>query len=213
MIPVDKGGIAVFADESRAGFRRPMGVSFYSNPNNGKHYVLVSRKTGPDSGYIYQYELRPDGIDVAATLVRKFGKFSGKKEIEAIAVDHELGFVYYADEGFGIRKYHADPSRGDAELSLFGAEHFRDDIEGICIASYKDSSGYLIVSDQGANSFNVFSRENNEFVRKINLGTRETDGCEVTTSALGERFPNGLIVSMNNDRNFFFHSLDSLNLN
>ena len=212
MIPVDKGGIAVFTDESRAGFRRPMGVSFYSNPHNDKHYVFVSRKIGPDTGYIYQYELVSDGIDVVATLVRKFGKFSGLKEIEAIAVDHELGYVYYGDEGIGIRKYHADPAKGDQEISLFGGEYFTDDIEGICIVRKEGSEGFLIVSDQGDSSFNIFRRDDNTFVKKINLGTESTDGCDVTNKALGNKFPNGLFVSMNDQRNFFYHALDSLKL-
>lgn len=43
------------------------------------------------------------------TLVRKFGTWSGKKEIESVAVDDELGFIYYSDEGVGVRKYAADP--------------------------------------------------------------------------------------------------------
>ncbi len=48
---------------------------------------------------------------VKGTLVRKFGLFSGKKEIESIAVDDALGYVYYSDEGYGVRKYYADPSK------------------------------------------------------------------------------------------------------
>jgi hypothetical protein len=36
--------------------------------------------------------------------VRRFGDFSGIGEIEAVTVDDELGFVYYADEAAGIHK-------------------------------------------------------------------------------------------------------------
>ena len=32
-------------------------------------------------------------------------------EIEAVAVDDAPGYVYYADEGNGTHKYHADPDR------------------------------------------------------------------------------------------------------
>ena len=34
--------------------------------------------------------------------------------LEAIAVDQQLGFVYYSDETVGIRKYAADPDGADA---------------------------------------------------------------------------------------------------
>ena len=70
-----------------------------------------------------------------ATFVRYFGAFSGTGEIEAVAVDDALGYVYYADEGNGIRKYHADPDHRDAasELAHFGRTGFRADREGIAI--------------------------------------------------------------------------------
>lgn len=43
-------------------------------------------------------------------------------EIEAVAVDDALGYVYYADEGDGIHKWHADPDHPEAnrELAVFG---------------------------------------------------------------------------------------------
>ncbi|MGB5383078.1 MAG: phytase, partial [Lutimonas sp.] len=113
---------------------------------------------------------------------------------------------------FGIRKYYADPEKGDTEISLFGGEHFKDDLEGICILKTEDNKGYLIVSNQGDNSFNVFKRDTNSFVKKINLGTKETDGCDITTVSLGEKFPNGLLVTMNDEGNFFFHDPQTLGL-
>ncbi len=67
---------------------------------------------------------------VSAKLIRKFGRFSGKKEIESIAVDNELGYVYYSDEQFGIRKYYADPEKGDNEVAVFGQGDYKEDNEG-----------------------------------------------------------------------------------
>ena len=212
MTPLDNGGFPVFEDADAIALRRPMGVSIYENPENNKFYAIVSRKEGPTEGYLYQYEILPSGKNVTLSLARKFGNFSGEKEIEAIAVDDELGYVYYSDEGVGIRKYYADPSMGDEELGLFGGEFFKDDIEGISIAYTSGTDGYLIVSDQGDNSFNIFKRNDNSFVKKLNLGTLETDGCEVTTEYLGPKFPKGLLVTMNDEQNFYFHSLDSLKL-
>ncbi|MEY8868139.1 phytase [Meridianimaribacter flavus] len=212
MKPLDNGGYKVFTDETNIEMKRPMGISIYKNPKTGEVSAFVSRKAGPTQGYLYQYALVSDSLGVHANLLRKLGTFSGQKEIEAIAVDDALGYVYYSDEGVGIRKYHADPKQGDNEIALFGSEYFKDDIEGIAIATYGGDNGFLIVSNQQDHSFNIFKRSDNSFVKTINLGTIETDGCDVVTESLGEKFPNGLFVSMNDQQDFFYHALDSLKL-
>ncbi|WP_338732604.1 phytase [Mangrovimonas cancribranchiae] len=212
MTPLDNGGFKVFTDENNVEMKRPMGVSIYKNPRNGEVSYFVSRKEGPTQGYLYQYGLTSDTTGVHATLLRKIGAFSGKKEIEAIAVDDELGYVYYSDEGVGVRKYYADSKKGDEELAMFGGEYFKDDIEGIAIAKYNDGEGALIVSNQQDGSFNLFSRKDNSYIKTLNLGTLETDGCEVVTKPLGAKFPNGLFVSMNDEQDFFYHAVDSLQL-
>lgn len=212
MTPLDYGGFPVFEDEKNIELRRPMGISLYKNPENGKIYAIVGRKIGPTKGYLYQYELTVNNDTVTTKLVRKFGTFSGNKEIEAIVVDDALGYVYYSDEGVGIRKFYADPAKGNKQISIFGTDRFKDDIEGIALATYPDGEGFLIVSNQQDHSFNIFKRDDNSFVKTLNLGTLETDGCDVTTESLGSKYPNGLFVSMNDEKDFFYHSLDSLKL-
>lgn len=212
MKPLDKGGFPVFEDEELIENRLPMGISLYKSPKDSTIYAIVSRKTGPKEGYLYQYALSADSLGVASNLVRKFGSFSGVKEIEAIAVDDSNGFVYYSDEGICIKKYHAEPNMGDEELACFGGEYFLEDIEGIAIASYPNSSGYLIVSNQQKGEFNVFSTKDDSFIKALNLTTKETDGCEVVTVPLNEQFPNGLFVAMNDEKNFYFYDLGKLGL-
>ncbi|GGH36253.1 3-phytase [Mangrovimonas yunxiaonensis] len=212
MTPLDNGGFPVFEDESNAAMKRPMGVAVFKDPETAEVSVFVSRKEGPKQGYLYQYALTSGAAGVKATLLRKIGRFSGEKEIEAIAVDDELGYVYYSDEGVGIRKYHANPKKGDDEIAMFGSEYFKDDIEGIAIAKYSNGEGALIVSNQQDGTFNIFNRTDNAYIKTLNLGTLETDGCDVVTTPLGAKYPNGLFVSMNDERNFFYHALDSLRL-
>ena len=211
MKPLDQGGFKVFEDAKIPEGNLPMGIALYKSPVTKKLYAIVGRKTGPKRGYLYQYLLAYDELGVKAKLIRKFGTFSGQKEIEAIAVDDTEGYVYYSDEGACIRKYYAEPEKGDEELACFGGEFFKDDIEGIAIAKYEDR-GFLIVSNQQAHTFNIFDLKTNTFVKELNLSTVETDGCDVTTANLGDKFPNGLFVSMNNKRNFFYHDLSKLKL-
>ena len=211
MKPLDQGGFKVFTDATEPEYNLPMGIALYKSPKTAILYAIVGRKTGPLNGYLYQYELTSDSLQVQAKLVRKFGAFSGKKEIEAIAIDDHAGIVYYSDEGHGIRKYYAEPSMGDKEIYCFGGEYFKEDIEGIAIAKYEDK-GFLIVSNQQSHTFNIFDLKTNAFIKEINLGTTETDGCDLTTQALGDKFPNGLFVSMNNNKDFYFHDLAKLKL-
>ncbi|WP_282112159.1 phytase [Maribacter stanieri] len=212
MMPLDGGGFKVFEDEELEENRLPMGVSLYKSPKDATVYAIVGRKTGPADGYLYQYALNADSLGVSSNYVRKFGKFSGVKEIEAIAVDDENGFVYFSDEGVCIKKYHADPSMGNEEISCFGGEYFDEDIEGIAIASYTDGHGYLIVSNQQKGEFNIFDRETNAYINAVNLSTTETDGCEAVTVPLNDTFKNGLFVAMNDEKNFYFYDLKRLGL-
>ena len=211
MKPLDNGGFPVFENETEPEFDAPMGIALYKSPETNDIYAIVGRKNGPKEGYLHQYLLTSDSLGVHSKLVRTFGNFSGKKEIEAIAVDNETGMVYYSDEMHGIRKYHAEPSKGDKEIYAFGGEYFERDIEGIAIAKYADKS-FLIVSNQQAHTFCIFDLKTNAFIKELNLGTLETDGCDVTTVALGDKFPNGVFVSMNDEKNFYFHDLAKLKL-
>lgn len=214
--PLDKGGILVFENEIDS-LRDPMGIALYTNPTDKKIYAIVGRKTGPtDGSYLWQYLLEDDGKgNVRGKLVRKFGFYSGKKEIESIAIDNELGYVYHSDEQHGIHKSYAHPDSSNVELALFGQQDFKEDIEGISIYKFDDGSGYILVSDQQANKFNVYPREGSgnphqyERIRSINTLTVESDGSEVTSNAISG-FPRGLFVAMSDDKTFQYYTWESI---
>lgn len=218
MIPLDNGGIEVFRGETGVEERDLMGISLYRRPNDGAVFAVVGRKTGPSGSYLWQYLLHDDGSgNVMATLIRKFGQFSGRNEIEAIAVDDNLGYIYYSDEGVGVRKYYADPAKGNEELALFATDGFTEDHEGISIYQKTPATGYIIVSDQGADKFHIFPREgtadnphNHPLLKVVKVAAHESDGSEVTSMALGDLFPKGLFVAMSNDRTFHYYSCEDI---
>lgn len=216
--PIDNGGLDMFVGDTTKGFRDLMGIALYKNPS-GVLYAMVGRKIGPtDGSYIGQYRLDDDGMGkVKATLARKFGTYSGKKEIESIAVDNELGYVYYSDEGVGVRKYYAEPERGNAELALFAKTGFTEDHEGISIYKTGSKTGYLLVSDQGANQFHIFRREGepdhpNEYklVKIVKVAAQISDGSDVTNVALGKQFPHGLFVAMSEGKTFHYYRWEDI---
>ncbi|MCC8409280.1 phytase [Mucilaginibacter sp. UR6-1] len=213
MKPVDNGGMPVFEGEDEAaGFRDLMGIALYTNKAK-QIYAIVGRKTGPTTGgYLWQYLLTDDGTGhVKATLKRKFGKYSGKKEIESIAADNEMGYIYYSDEQFGVRKYYAEPAKGDQELNLFAQTGFTEDHEGISIYKTGDTTGYILVSDQAAGQFKVFKREgNNAFVKSIHVSTSNSDGSDVVSVPLNADFKHGLFVGMSDDKTFQLYRWEDL---
>ena len=212
MTPIDGGGIALFNGDAT---RAPMGIAMYRRPRDGAVFAIVGGKSGPRDGYLWQYRLADAGNGtLGATKVRAFGAYSGKKEIEAIAVDQQLGFVYYSDETVGIRKYHADPDHADAakELALFGTTGFVSDHEGIAVYPTSDTTGYLVVSDQQGQRLQLFAREGGRSaphthvaLATIPVAALETDGLEVTARALSPAFPEGLLVMMSTDKTFHFY--------
>jgi 3-phytase len=217
---VDLGGIPVL--EGQAGETgAPMGLGLYRRGRDGAIFAIVAPKEGPREGYLWQYRLfDAGGGRVGASFVRRFGTFSAttlreENEIEAVAVDDALGFVYYADEAGGIHKWHADPDHADAgrELAHFARTGYRGDREGIAIYALPDGRGYILVTDQlDENSeYHVYPREGepgspHDHSREIAVlrgGADATDGIEISSRPLGPGLPSGVLIAMNSaPRNF-----------
>ncbi len=216
------GRVGVFKDRSGEG-AAPMGIGLYRRPRDGAVFAILSPKAGPRDGYLQEYRLDDDGSGrVQATWVRTFGQFSGVSEIEAIAVDDDLGYVYYADEGDGIHKYHADPDHPDAarELAHFGLTSFTADREGIAIYAHDGKTGYIVCTDQldRSSEFHVYRREgapgnphdHTELLKVFSGSSDATDGIEITAAPL-PGFPRGLMVAMNSaPKNFLLYRWDAI---
>ena len=219
MTAIDNGGIPVFEGQEQ---NAPMGIALYKKPSDGAMYAIVSRKQGPTDGtYLWQYRLEDSGEGyVTARKVRAFGKWSGHQEIEAVAVDNELGYVYYSDEGVGVRKYHADPNaqNADEELALFATNGFAEDHEGIAICKTSDAEGYIIVSDQAAGKLRIYTRNGtscqpphrHELLKVVKTSALETDGIEAATALVLPDYPSGILVAMSNDKTYHYYSLQDI---
>jgi 3-phytase len=202
--------------------REPMGIGLYRRPTDRRLFAIVAPKLGGSTGYLWQYELtfsqagRPSG-----RFVRRFGNFSGvgpepgeAGEIEAVVVDDELGFVYFSDERFGIRKWHVDPEHadGDRELAAFGTSGYAADREGLAIYSTGPGRGYVLSVDQieGGSVLKAYRREGepgaphdqSKLVFEVKTPADATDGIDTTSRAL-PGWPAGIVVMMNSaSRNF-----------
>jgi 3-phytase len=211
---VDLGGIRILeGEEGEAG--APMGIALYRRAKDDAIFAIVAPKTGPRDGYLWQYRLLDAGGGrVGAKFVRRFGTFSAtavreENEIEAVAVDDQLGYLYYADEGDGIHKWHADPDHKEAgrELAHFGRTGFRGDREGIAIYARPDGTGYVVCTDQldKDSEYHLYPREgaagnvhdHSREIAVIRGGADATDGLEISSRPLGPGLPHGVMIAMN----------------
>ncbi len=218
MAPVDLGGMPVFEGETG---REVMGIALYTRALDGALFAIVSRSevAAPRQGYLHQYRLVDNGTgQLRAVFARAFGEWSGRKEIEAIAVDNQLGYVYYSDETYGVRKYAADPLAEDHDdpLAEFGLGDFTEDHEGISIYKRADGTGYLIVSDQQANAFNIYAREGapgnphqHTLLARVPVQAMDSDGSDLSVVDL-PGFEGGLFVAMSTDKTFHYYRVSDL---
>ncbi len=224
MTPLDGGGLPVFAEEPSL---VPMGVALYQRHSDDALFVILSSKSGDSGKYLWQYRLEGDGSGrFVATLARRFGLFSGSGEIEAIAVDRELEYVYYSDERYAVRKYHADPDDGDDEIAVVGRNEdllaagsvpFLRDREGVAIYATGFGTGYILVSDQHALRLHVYPREgmgidphHHPQLAALPVSSVLTDGIEATSLSLSPQFPEGMLVMMSEDRRFHLYRWEDI---
>lgn len=184
------------------GFSDPYGSCMYRSAESGEYYVFINEG---DSGEFRQWRLFDDGAGrVAADLVREFPVGS---QTEGCVADDELGHLYVGEEDVAIWKFRAEPDGGETRVRVdaTGEEgNLTDDVEGLALWIGEGGSGYLVASNQGANNYAVYRRQDeNAFIGIFHVvadagagvdGASETDGLAVSSAALGEAFPQGLLV-------------------
>jgi 3-phytase len=186
------------------GFADPYGLCMYRNPA-GEYFVFAN---DADSGVYKQWKLQSRGNKVGATVVREIAVGS---QAEGCAADDANGRLYIAEENVGLWRYSAEPNGGSerVEVDTVKNGHLTDDAEGVTVFyGAGNQQGYLIVSSQGSNDYNVYRRDgNNAFIGKFAIvanpqgidGTSDTDGIDVTSTPLGSAFSHGVFIAQDGD--------------
>jgi 3-phytase len=182
------------------GFDEPYGLCMYASPA-GEHFVFAS---DAGSGRFRQWRLRAVGGRIMAERVREF--IVGT-QAEGCVADDELEQLYVAEEDRALWRYSAAPAGGRRRIAVDrvnGSNGLVADIEGVALWRGRNGRGYIVVSNQGANNYAVYRREEgNAFVGLFEVatdaargidGTSETDGLDVTSAAVGPAYPDGLLV-------------------
>jgi myo-inositol-hexaphosphate 3-phosphohydrolase len=184
------------------------GLATYTSPQTGQSYAFVSQA---DGNLVAQLALTDNGSgQVEAEVVRtislpEVSDNVADSQSEGMVVDRELGFFYVAmEDGTGIFKFRAEPDGGDDSdpIRVIDTHTLFPDIEGLTIYYGPNGGGYLLVSSQGDSTYAVFERSgDNDYLGRFAVGdsdgidqANESDGADVLNVALGEAFPNGLLV-------------------
>lgn len=177
------------------------GMCMYQQPHTRDTYVFVNDK----SGLIRQWQLRDAGNDrVNTELVREF---SVPSQPEGCVADDEFGVLYVGEEDKALWKFSAVPDGGSAGkiiVAIADNAALKADLEGVSLYHGRDGAGYLLFSSQGNDSYAVYDRGgNHHYIGSFSVvanaeldidGASETDGLDVISTPLGEKFPYGVFV-------------------
>ena len=117
-------------------------------------------------------------------------------EAEGCVFDDENNHLLISREGSRgyLKAYESDT------LEMIEVVDSRDgnivgDPEGVAVYKTSDIEGYIILSSQGGNEFNLYNRRSLDFINKFKINAVEdTDGLDATHEAVEDLFPNGVLV-------------------
>jgi 3-phytase len=187
------------------------GTALYHSRVTGTFYLFACDKSG--AARQWSLSAADDGT-VSSKVVREF-HIGGVAE--GMVADDEQGVLFVSEEGSALWKYVAEPTpEGEDETPRVAIDlprprgHFTSDAEGLALLKTGPLSGYLVLSSQGDNTYNIYQREEpHAFVRSFMIGpavgglnidgVSETDGIEISTSPLGSEFPGGVFVAQDGE--------------
>jgi len=179
------------------------GFALYHSLKTDKFYGIVVGHEGEFEQWEF-YDNGSGGID--GKVVRKFhfGSIT-----EGVVADDEFGYLYIAEENVAIWKYDAEPNGGLLPLARVDSVdgiRLTNDCEGLTIYYGADGKGYLLASSQGSDRYAIYERgEGNRYVTSFGVvdgeidGTSETDGIDVISFGLGDKYPNGLFLTQDDE--------------
>ena len=165
--------------------------------------VITSSSTTAGDGAYRQWRIAAQGGRAAAEQVREFTVGS---QAEGCVADDASGRLRRGGRRrlvpvLRTRRWW----RGRREIDrVDGPNGLEADIEGVSVWHGNGGQGFIVLSNQGVDSYAVYRLEgDNAFVGLFHIvadpargidGVSETDGLDVTSAALGKRFPDGLLV-------------------
>jgi 3-phytase len=172
----------------------------------GETYAFVNFKTG----HVAQWRV----VEAQGTLALEHVRtLRVGTQPEGMVADDAAGHLYVGEEDAGIWRYPLAPEGGTegTQVAAIPSDCLpRDDVEGLAVLD--GPVRYLVASAQGVHRAALFRLDGEalpvceamvEIAPGAVDGVTETDGLDVTALSVGEAFPGGLLVMMD-DQNAGF---------
>ncbi|WP_139955719.1 phytase [Flavicella sediminum] len=188
---------SILKEDLKSNLQEVYGFCLYYN---SKEKELFSFVVGKD-GNVEQWQLRLVNAKIEGEIVRTFSVGSIS---EGMVADDYHNNLYLAEENVALYKYSALKNADSSRTKLISVhdKNMRDDFEGVTLYDQGEGKGYIIVSSQGNNSYAVFDRETNNYLKSFSIGdseeidgTYDTDGIDVTAAFLGKEYPEGVFIA------------------
>jgi len=181
----------------------------------GEIYGLCMYQPAPDivevfalgrSGRIERYQvwLKATG----RIFMGRLASFGVPSQAEGCVADDATGKLYIAEENTGIWRFDRSAEQPQGKLmASTSSGQLVADIEGLALGQYGGVQ-YLVASSQGNDSFVIYEETAEQLIYRgtFNIvagdvidGVSETDGIELVSMSLGDRFPQGLLVVQDGD--------------
>lgn len=194
---VSANGRVTFVRAQPLTMEEPYGLCMMLD-GNGNASVFANDKNG---AYQHWQVIRDGRMDV-----RLLGEFALSSKPEGCVVDDSSAILYAGEEERGVWMLPADTARAEEKrlIDHTGGGRLVADVEGMAIYRATDEISYLVVSSQGDHSYAVYQIDDSHGFRgsfrvfdhpELAIdGTEQTDGIDITSTALGSAFPKGLLV-------------------
>lgn len=216
LVPIDIRGIDVFENDGKSEVL--FDLSLFKDidaAGNAKQYVLVASKTTNQKEYFRQYELIDNGRgSVEGKYIREFGQHINNTNNVSISVNNCEGYVYYFDNGKGIRRHTASPDLIDEESSTILIDKLDFEIGNIKFVNREND--YLLLSNVNNNTFLFYAKEDIgekgkdikfKLLEELYLLTKQSNDFAISLKDFGGKFSRGLFIGKGDDKKYQYYDL------
>lgn len=191
----------ILAKELKSNLPEVYGFCLYYNIDT--HY-LAAFVVGKEGG-VEEWSLSLVSGKVEGKLKRTFQVGS---QAEGMVADDYYGHLYIGEENVALWRY--DLNTGGVlerkKVATTEDANMSADFEGVALYDKGMGEGYIIVSSQGNNSYAMFDRKTNKYLKSFSLieknkidGTNDTDGIDVSAVSFGKKYPKGFFIAQDGE--------------
>lgn len=175
------------------------GLCTYRSSLTGKLYAFAAT----DQGQLEQWEVFVRDGKAGGQFIRRIPAGKGASHC---TVDDAGGALYFSEESAGIWQVAAEPESDAARtpvdlIAPRGTLH--EEVKGLALYRTGDSAAFLVASDAGSGTFNVYSPVGEPAgtfkIGGNSLDVGDAEGLTIVSAPLGDAFPQGALIVADED--------------